>query len=214
MFDFDKLASNLGNLQEDDVLQETQRVAQEEPERAADVLRALAKGMDIIGDQFDGFEYFVGDLIFAGGIFTRAMDILRPVFPVDAEKKRGKVLLATAEGDLHDIGKNMVKITLQSKGFDIIDLGVNVAPSVIVSRAISEDVRIVGLSAVLTSAVDAIERTVEAFCAANFRDQVTIIIGGAGTSESVAKKIKVDYYAKAPEDTADICLALEQKAGR
>ena len=212
MFDLKKLAEDMGALREDDVLQEIRQIVHGEPDKVPDVLQALSQGMDIVGKQFDGFEYFVGDLIFASSIFVQALEILRPVFPMTPEGQKDRVILATAEGDLHDLGKNIVKIALQARGFTVIDLGVNVAPATIVNCAKSENIHIIGLSAVLTSTVDALERTVAAFKAEGIRDQVKIIVGGSSINENVVKKIKADYYAKTPEDTVNICLALQEKA--
>lgn len=186
-------------------------IAASEPELARSAMDALSKGMDIVGKRFDTFEYFVGDLIFAGEIFSEAMAILKPVFPVDADhggEERKKVILATVEGDLHDIGKNIVKVVMESKGLTVIDLGVNVSPTTIVRRATEENAGIIALSAVLTSAVDSMQRTVEACVTAGIRDKVAIVVGGAGINETTARRIKADFYGKTPEDTAAFCLTL------
>lgn len=166
--------------------------------------------MDIIGEKFDTFEYFVGDLIFAGEIFMEAIELVKPVFDVSRPDGE-KVILATVEGDLHDIGKRIVRVTLEAKHFQVIDLGVNVSPAVILKRTIEEGARFVALSAVLTSALSAMERTVQAFRGAGLRERVTIVIGGACVNDIVAKKVGADAYGKTPEDTAAIFLAAKEK---
>ncbi len=200
----------MGELQENDILSTIQEIVTSSPELARTALNALADGMNIISRKFDTFEYYVGDLIYAGEIFTTAIEMLNPVFSASADGSladRKKVILATVEGDFHDIGKNIVKVVMETKGLQVIDLGVNVSPAAIVNKAIAENAGYIALSAVLTSAVDAMRRTVEECVSAGIRDQVTIIIGGAGVSESIAKKIKADFYGKTPEGTAALCLS-------
>ena len=200
----------MGNLAENAVLSTIYAAVEQEPQNVQQVLSALSAGMAIVGERFDGLEYFVGDLIFAGEIFSEAMEILRPAFPsIEGYGQRKKVLLATVEGDFHNIGKNIVKIVLQSKGLEVVDLGVNVPPATIVRRAMEDHIRIIGLSVVLTSAVETMRRTSDAFQEAGIRDQVTIVVGGLCMNEVVAKRVNADYYAKTPEDTAAICLAAE-----
>lgn len=206
--DFTALTADMGNLAEDKVLAAVRALIRDEPEHAQQALDALSAGMDLVGEKFDSFEYFVGDLIFAGEIFMESLELIKPIFEPSGPQ-RAKVILATVEGDLHDIGKSMVRVTLEAKRFQIIDLGVNVSPATIVRRAIEEDAHLIALSAVLTSALSAMERTVEAFRDAGLREQVTIVVGGACVSPAVAKKIGADFYGKTPEDTAAIFLAAE-----
>lgn len=210
MFDFDKLAENMGGLDEARVLAEIRRIVDSEPESAYSAIEALSRGMDIVGDKFEIFEYFVGDLIFAGEVFAEAVGILRAALPDIPAKKNGKkVVLATVEGDLHDIGKNIVRIVLESKGMEVFDLGVNVSPAAIVQKVIEEDAHIVALSGVLTFALESMGRTVAALGAAGIREKVTVVVGGSCINEVAAKKIKADAYAKTPEDTAAICMAVK-----
>jgi len=210
LIDFDKLAADMGDLNEQPVLETARRVAEEEPESAAAVLRALTRGMEIVGERFNVLEYFVGDLIFAGEIFSEALEILRPAFPEPPETdRRKKVILATVEGDLHDIGKNIVRLVLLSRGFEVIDLGVNASPAAIVQKTLEEGARIVALSGVLSFALDSMERTIEALSEAGIRDRVTVVVGGSCVNEKIARKIGADAYGRTPEDTAAICLAVE-----
>lgn len=210
MTDFAALTADMGALSEEKVLCAVRELVKNEPEHAQQALDALSAGMDIIGEKFDTFEYFVGDLIFAGEIFMEAIELVKPVFDVSRPDGE-KVILATVEGDLHDIGKSIVRVTLEAKHFRVIDLGVNVSPSAILKRTIEEGARFVALSAVLTSALSAMERTVQAFRGAGLRERVTIVIGGACVNDIVAKKIGADAYGKTPEDTAAIFLAAKEK---
>ena len=199
----------MGNLEEKEVLSAVRRAAAEAPEEARAVMDALSEGMDTIGQRFDRFEYLIADLIFAGELFTEALEILRPVFPAAEPARRKKVILATVEGDLHDIGKNIVRTVLEAKGFTVIDLGVNVSPDVIVQRTAEEGARLVALSAVLTVALETMKNTVEAFESAGMRGKVSIVVGGACVNENIARRMKADYYGRTPEETAEFCLRAE-----
>ena len=204
------MAADMGDLAEEKVLAAVRNLVQNEPEQIQQAIDALSEGMVIVGERFDSLEYFVGDLIFAGEVFTSAMELINPLYQAEGAK-RCKVILATVEGDLHDIGKNMVKVALEARGFDVIDLGVNVSPSVIVKKTAEEKAPIMALSAVLTLAVDAMARTVQALCAAGIRDKVSVVIGGAGVSERTAKEIGADAYCHAPEDTVAFCVTVDEK---
>ena len=210
MTDFSALAVNMGDLAEEQVLSTVRNLVKTEPEHAQQALDALSEGMEIVGERFDSLEYFVGDLIYAGEVFTSAMELIKPLYQAEGPQ-HGKVILATVEGDLHDIGKNMVKVALEAKRFDVIDLGVNVSPAVIVKRVIEEDASIVALSAVLTLAIDAMEHTLQALCAAGIRDKVSVVVGGAGVNADAAKKIGADAYCHTPEDTVAFCLSVDQR---
>ena len=209
MTDFSALAVNMGDLAEEQVLSTVRNLVKTEPEHAQQALDALSEGMEIVGERFDSLEYFVGDLIYAGEVFTSAMELIKPLYQAEGPQ-HGKVILATVEGDLHDIGKNMVKVALEAKRFDVIDLGVNVSPAMIVKRVIEEDASIVALSAVLTLAIDAMERTLQALCAAGIRNKVSVVVGGAGVNADAAKKIGADAYCRTPEDTVAFCLSVDQ----
>lgn len=201
----------MADLAEDKVLETVRALIKNEPEQVQQALDALSEGMDVVGERFDTFEYFVGDLIFAGEIFTEVLELLQPLMRV--EKTGGeKVILATVEGDLHDLGKKMVKVALEAKHFQVIDLGVNVSPAAILQQTVREKARFVALSAVLSSAIDAMERTIKAFTDAGLREKVTIVIGGACVNESIASLIRADAYGNRPEDTANIFLAAMKKA--
>ena len=203
------MARDKGDLAEEKVLATVRDLIQNNPEQVQLALDALSKGMETVGARFDSLEYFVGDLIFAGEVFTSVMELINPLYQA-VGAKRCKVILATVEGDLHDIGKNIVKIALEAKGFEVIDLGVNVSPSMIVKRTMEEHAPIVALSAVLTMAVDAMGQTIQALQAAGLRDKVSVVVGGAGVRERTAKEIGADAYRCAPEDTVAFCISVDE----
>lgn len=203
----DHLTQWMGDLEEEKVLQMASIYAGSGNPDVMPAITALNQGMQIVGERFDQCEYFVGDLIAAGAIFSEALEILRPLMPkAEPESCRDQtILLCTVESDYHDIGKNIVKYVMQSEGLSVLDLGVNVPPEQIVKTAIDKKIRIIALSAVLTSSVDSMRATIEAFRKAGLRDQVRILIGGSCTSEKIAAHIGADAWGNLPGDSARIC---------
>lgn len=168
-------------------------------------MKACQEGMNIVGERFATQEYFVSDLIFSGELMNEAMDIIRPALLKSTGESMGKMILCTVEGDLHDIGKNIVKAMLEASGFSVIDLGIDVKPSDIVRTAKEEGITIIGLSGVLTLAIDAMKATVEAFKDAGMRQDVKIIIGGAPVNQAVCDVVGADSWAVNPADTIKMC---------
>lgn len=173
---------------------------------AAKAMDACQKGMDIVGSQFESGEYFVGDLIFAGELMTDAVAILKDALVNGgSEGPKSRMILCTVKDDLHDIGKNIVRSMLEAGGFDVLDLGIDVPPERIVEAAKENDIKIIGLSGVLTLAIDSMKNTVEAFQAAGLRDSTKIIIGGAPVSADACAHVGADAWAINPQDTVRIC---------
>jgi methylmalonyl-CoA mutase cobalamin-binding domain/chain len=172
---------------------------------AQEALAACQDGMSIVGDRFESGEYFVGDLIYAGSLMTKAVEILKPLLVGNSMDVKGRVILCTVRGDLHDIGKNIVKALLEGAAFEVVDLGIDVAPETIVEEAKKKDAKIIALSAVLTLAVESMKNTVDAFKAAGMRDKVKIIIGGAGVSQGAFEYSGADAWAHSPYKGVQIC---------
>lgn len=191
---------------EEESLQELMRQALEGGDEVINkAIEACQEGMQIVGERFENGEYFVGDLIFAGEILQEAIKTVTPAIKGDSTQGQGKVLLCTVKDDLHDIGKNNVKAMMEASGFEILDLGIDVAPEEIVKAAAENKISIIALSGVLTLALDSMKNTVEAFKEAGLRDQVKIIIGGNPVSEDACKTIGADQWAKSPQKTINIC---------
>jgi methylmalonyl-CoA mutase cobalamin-binding domain/chain len=166
---------------------------------------ACQKGMTTVGKMFEDGEYFVGDLIFAGEIMVEAMDIIKPALAGVNQQKKGRMILCTVKDDLHDIGKNIVKAMLEAGGFDVLDLGIDVPPEKVVETAKAENIKIIGLSGVLTLALDSMKDTINAFKDAGMRDDVKIIIGGNPVSDDACKALGADDWAYSPEMTLNFC---------
>ena len=202
--DFEKLAAAMGELDEDTVMEMVEEAAKSE-ETANAAMQAMQKGMETVGDLFASGEYFVSDLIYAGEVITDAMNILKGAIAKQGEAKLGKLILCTVKDDLHDIGKNIVRAVLEAGGFEVLDLGVDVAPETIVETAKKENVKIIALSGILILALDSMKATAEAFEKAGMRDQVKIVVGGATVTETSFASTGADAWALAPQQTLDIC---------
>lgn len=207
MLDFEGLAQAMGDLDEDAVKEMLEQVMQEGGAEAPRAMEACQKGMDIVGKLFESGEYFVGDLIYAGELMTDAVDILKDglLAGADSQQARCRMILCTVQDDLHDIGKNIVKSMLEAGGFDVLDLGIDVPAEKIVETAKNEGIKIIGLSGVLTLAIDSMRKTVEAFEQAGMRDDVRIIIGGAPVNENVCRQVGADAWATNPQVTVQTC---------
>jgi methylmalonyl-CoA mutase cobalamin-binding domain/chain len=205
MADYAKMIEAMIELDEDILLQMAEDIMAAGGGEAADLMKACQEGMEEVGRRFESGEFFIGDLVCAGEMMGRLMDIVRPALASGADQKIGTMIMATVKGDLHDIGKNIVKALLEAAGFEIVDLGIDVSPEKIVEMAREQNISIVGLSCVLTLAIDAMKETVEAFRTAGLRDGIRIIIGGNPVSEEVRRLTGADAWAINPQDTIRTC---------
>ena len=162
---------------------------------AAKVVGALSDGMRVIGERFEAKEYFLSELIMAGEIMKEAQEVIRPYFKEGQVKVPGKVVMGTIEGDLHDIGKNIVVALLQSVGYQVTDLGVNVPASKFVEAVRNVKPDVLGLSALLRATVPEMGNVIISLEKAGLRKDVKIVVGGLPLNEEYAKKLGADYYA-------------------
>ncbi|TEU11660.1 MAG: cobalamin-binding protein [Anaerolineales bacterium] len=158
------------------------------------VVRGLTEAMKIVGEKFEAKEYFIPDMLASAETVGEAMDILAPYLARSGVASRGKVLMATVKGDLHDIGKNIVTIILKGAGYEVKDLGADVGPEQIVASVREEKPDLLGLSALLTTTMVAMRETIDSLSQAGLRDGVKVIIGGAPTSAEFATEIGADGY--------------------
>ncbi len=156
--------------------------------------RGLTEGMGIVGQKFETKEYFIPDMLAAAEAVGAAMEILEPHLAKSGIKPKGKIIVATVKGDLHDIGKNIVSILLRGAGYTVKDLGNDITPQAIVDAIKKENAQFLGLSALLTSTMINMKDTIQAITDSGLRDKVKIIIGGAPVSEDFASSIGADGY--------------------
>ncbi|MBW1785844.1 MAG: corrinoid protein [Deltaproteobacteria bacterium] len=156
----------------------------------------LTVGLRRLGDRFEKGQIFLPELMKGARIVQENMEVLSVNIGKDAIQSRGKLLLGTVSGDLHDVGKNIVGTIFQSAGYEVIDLGIDVPADVFVEKVREEKPELLGLSALLTTTVSSQGKVIEALDAAGLRDAVKIIIGGAPVSSKWAEQINADAYAE------------------
>ena len=170
----------------------------------------LLAGMDVVGKRFKAGDMFIPEVLLCARCMHGAMDLLQPLLSEADSKGAGKIVIGTVEGDLHDIGKNLVAMMMQGSGFKVIDLGVNLKPQAFVDAVKEHKPDIIGMSALLTTTMPKMEETIKALEEAGLRDQVKIMAGGAPVTQDFVDKIGADAYganAAAASDKAKALLA-------
>ena len=207
MVDLNALTQAMSDLDEDTVNEAVKEVLAKEDNAndAQELIKAFQQGMTKVGERFDSGEYFIGDLIFAGEILQAAMDELKTALAGNSEAKSAKIVLATVAGDLHDIGKNIFRTMAEASGFEVFDLGIDVPVNQIVDKVKEVNPEIVGLSGVLTLALDSMKETVDGLKAEGVRDNLKVIIGGVPVNEIVCKSIGADDFSTNAADGVKIC---------
>lgn len=160
---------------------------------AEDILSTMISAMDVVGENFKNGTIFVPEMLIAAKAMKKGVEVLKPHLASGAAGALGKVVIGTVAGDLHDIGKNLVAMMIESAGFEVLDLGVDVPVEKFLD-AYDENVRIFACSALLTTTMPALEATVAALNAAPFRSQVKVMVGGAPITQEFADKIGADAY--------------------
>lgn len=155
---------------------------------------ALIAAMDEVGVRFEKGDFFVPEMLIAARAMQTGLTLLKPHLAEGDIKSAGKVAIGTVQGDLHDIGKNLVAMMLEGAGFEVNDLGVDVSPAKFVDAA-KDGAQVIGMSALLTTTMSTMELTLKALEEAGLRDQVKVIIGGAPVTQDFANKIKADAFA-------------------
>jgi len=173
------------------------REALDEGEDANVILNeGMIAAMSIIGAKFQANEIFVPEMLVAAKTMKKGVEILRPLLSGDCVGKNGKYIIGTVSGDLHDIGKNLVALMIESAGFEIVDLGVDVPARKFVEAIIANpDCKVVGASALLTTTMNSLKATVKEITDAGCRNQVKIMVGGAPVTQEFADEIGADAYA-------------------
>lgn len=170
---------------------------------AQDILeKALLPGMDVVGQRFKAFEMFIPEVLRSAKAMHGAMSILRPLLIESGAPLIGTLVIGTVQGDLHDIGKNLVAMLFEGAGFNVVDLGADVPAETFVQAIRDHQATVVGLSALLTTTMPRMVEVIQAIAAAGLRDQVRIMIGGAPVTPDFAIQIGADGFA--PNATAAV----------
>ncbi len=160
------------------------------------VSKYMVPAMDEVGRRFECEEYFVPELLISARAMKGALELIRPLLAARGEQPAGRVAIGTVKGDLHDIGKNLVASMLEGGGFEVMDLGADVAPDKFVAAVRERGANIVCLSALLTVTMPAMKTTIDALANAGVRDQVKVLVGGAPVTSQYAAEIGADGYGE------------------
>ena len=162
---------------------------------APEILETMIAAMDVVGERFKNNEIFVPEMLVSAKAMKKGVEVLKPHLTSGETGALGKVIIGTVAGDLHDIGKNLVAMMMESAGFEVVDLGVDVpVERFLAAYEENPDTRIIGCSALLTTTMPALEQTVAAINAAPWRDKVKVMVGGAPITQAFADKIGADAY--------------------
>ena len=168
----------------------------------------LLAGMGVVGEKFKNNEVFVPEVLVAARAMNVGAELLKPYLAEAGVAAKGKVCLGTVKGDLHDIGKNLVRMMFEGKGLEVIDLGVDVAPETFVKTAIDNGCQIIACSALLTTTMSAMEDVVNSVKEAGIRDKVKIMVGGAPITDAFCKAIGADAYTPDAASAAEKAVEL------
>jgi 5-methyltetrahydrofolate--homocysteine methyltransferase len=189
-----------------DAVKELVNQAISEKISAEDVLNyGLVAGMDVVSKKFKNNEFFIPEVLISARAMTAGLNILNPLLAEANVKPKGKVVIGTVKGDLHDIGKNIVGMMLQGSGYEIVDLGADVPKEKFIEFTQKEGANVVGLSALLTTTMIYMQEVIQGLKDAGLRDKVKVIIGGAPVTQAYADQIEADGYA--PDAASAIDLA-------
>jgi corrinoid protein of di/trimethylamine methyltransferase len=173
---------------------------------ASDILNnGLLAGMDVIGEKFKNNEVYVPDVLIAARAMNSGTAILKPHLAEAGQKTLGKVAIGTVKGDLHDIGKNLVRMMIEGKGAEVYDLGVDVSAEMFYDCYLKNGINVICCSALLTTTMGEMKNVVDLFTKNGVRDKVTIMVGGAPITDTYCKSIGADIYTPDAATAADVC---------
>jgi methanogenic corrinoid protein MtbC1 len=205
------LVEAIADMREEDALREANAMLDGGGDPQA-VLEACRQGMSLVGQRFEDGQYFVPELILAGEMLKQISAVVKPkLAQSNSVKKNGKVVLGTVQGDIHDIGKDIVSFMLDVNGFEVYDLGVDVAPETFVAKIKEVKPEVIALSGFLTLSYDSMKNTVDAIQAAGLRDSAKIIIGGGTVDEQIRAFAGADAFGK--DAMAAVALAKQWTGG-
>ena len=206
-----KIADALADLNEEEVAQLVRERLGAEAD-ALSVLSECRQGMDIVGERYKAGDYFLSELIVSSEIFKDSMKLIEPHLKAGTDTgERASIVLGTVKGDIHNIGKDIVAVLLKGAGFEVHDLGIDVAPQALVDKLIETGAPILGMSGLLTPSFDSMKETVETVKAAGIRDKVKIIVGGGVVTELVQRHTGADAFTDDGLEGVEICKRFAQE---
>ena len=208
MSEWESLQNALISGNGDQLIQETQKAVDEGQEPHRILNEGLIAGMEVVGEKFKNDELYVPEVINIANNFKKSVEVIKPLIMETDIKAIGKVIIGTVEGDMHDVGKNIVVLMLEANGFEVIDLGVNVSTQLFIDKAKEHRVNVLGMSALLTTTMPKIGQTIDALKEAGLNGEIKTIIGGAPINETFANEVDADAYGHDAIDAVDKIKAL------
>ncbi len=199
-----RLADSVEQGQSDNAKDFTQQCLDQGMEPNNVLLEGLMAGLNVIGGRFKRNECYIPEVLLAAKAMHQGLEILRPLLSDADAQSLGKVVLGTVEGDVHDIGKNILGMMLEGSGFEVIDVGVNTGADKFIETLQQEKAPILALSALLSTTMPALKKTIEALATAGMRDTVKVMVGGAPVTQEYADKIGADGYAVDAATAVDV----------
>jgi corrinoid protein of di/trimethylamine methyltransferase len=207
MADLEKLYQAVLNGDAKTAVAVTQQAIAEKMDPLKLISGTMVPAMDEVGKRYEEEEYFVPELLLSARAMKGSLELLRPLLAEQGAEPTGRVVIGTVQGDLHDIGKNLVASLLEGGGFEVVDLGADVPPEKFIEAIQQRGVKIVALSALLTVTMPSMRKTIEALKDAGVRDRVKIMVGGAPVTQQYADEIGADGYS----ETASSAVALARR---
>lgn len=200
---FKKLSDAVVEMDEEQAVAVAKEVVKENYDAVEAIDKGLSAGMEEAGRLFEEEEYFVPELLICSDAMYAGLDILKPHIKINKDEVKHKVVIGVIEGDTHDIGKNLVKIMIETSGFEVIDLGRDVPAATFVEKAKEENADIIVISTLMTTTMEGMNEVIQILNKENIRDNFKVMIGGGPISQSFADKIGADgYSANATEAVA------------
>ena len=206
-----QIASNIETGKADEVRTLTQQALEQDVSAEEILNKGLVAGMEVVGVQFKNNEIFIPEVLVAAKAMKSGMEIIRPLLIQDNVASKGKVVVGTVKGDLHDIGKNIVAMLLEGAGYEVIDLGADVPKEKFLEFTQNNSADVVGMSALLTTTMIYMKEIIDFMENANMEKKVKFIVGGAPLTQAFADSIKADGYAPDAASAVDLVDGLMQK---
>ncbi len=199
------LKENVINLDFDGIVKASSEAMEAGVDPNVAIVDGMVAGMTVVGDKYDSGEYFLSELVVAGEVMRDGLKIITPYIKGEAAEKRGKVVIATVVGDVHNLGKGIVITLLGVRGFEVIDLGTDVPTNKIINAVKDNKPDILGLSALLSTTMPRMGDVIDGLKAANLRDNIKVILGGAPMSPQYAERLGADYGTNKAMDGVHKC---------
>lgn len=210
---FKRLSDAIVDMDEDETVNIANEVVEEQVDAYEAIEKGLSDGMDRAGQLFEEEEYFIPELLMCSDAMYAGLEVLKPHIKVNQEGEKRRVVIGVIQGDTHDIGKNLVKIMLETSGFEVVDLGRDISPAEFVLKAKETKADIIALSTLMTTTMEGMNKVIRLLEEEKIRDNFKVIVGGGPISQAFANKIGADGYAVNAADAVKLAHRLMEVAG-